>query len=350
MGAPARGPILLLCLALCWCPGAAFVAPHATRPRPTKFAMVSAPALLPAATPLASGRCAQPVALAPVSLALDGLGMLLKLTWRILAIVAAARVVMLPRIARPLSGALARGLKAASQVAELWHSQATMADVAARQQRAEKMASRLRYSQGAKTDKAASPSPPPAAAPPSAAPAAPASSAPAASEADVRESVTKMRVKEIKAELTSLGVRHADAVEKLDLVERLVQARMNPQASAPAPAPPPPPAAAPPPPPSPTEVFTAEEMERQFAQNPEAAAAAFDNMANNLGVDASEAMAQAEKMMNDPEAAKVMMEMQNNPRVMQAAMDIAMNGEAAAQKYASDPEVIALLQKLEKFQ
>ena len=61
-------------------------------------------------------------------------------------------------------------------------------------------------------------------------------------------------------------------------------------------------------------------------------------------------MAQAEKMMNDPEAAKVMMEMQNNPRVMQAAMDIAMNGEAAAQKYASDPEVIALLQKLEKFQ
>ena len=166
----------------------------------------------------------------------------------------------------------------------------------------------------------------------------------------MRESVTKMRVKEIKAELTSLGVRHADAVEKLDLVERLVQARMNPQASAPAPAPPPPPAAAPPPPPSPTEVFTAEEMERQFAQNPEAAAAAFDNMANNLGVDASEAMAQAEKMMNDPEAAKVMMEMQNNPRVMQAAMDIAMNGEAAAQKYASDPEVIALLQKLEKFQ
>ena len=29
----------------------------------------------------------------------------------------------------------------------------------------------------------------------------------------------------------------------------------------------------------------------------------------------------------------LMMEMQSNPRVMEAAMDIAMNGEAAAEKY-----------------
>ena len=35
---------------------------------------------------------------------------------------------------------------------------------------------------------------------------------------------------------------------------------------------------------------------------------------------------------------------------MQAAMDIAMNGEQAAAKYASDAEVVALLQKLERFQ
>ena len=59
---------------------------------------------------------------------------------------------------------------------------------------------------------------------------------------------------------------------------------------------------------------------------------------------------QMEMMMSDPEGAKLMSEMQSNPRVMNAAMDIAMNGEAAAAKYANDPEVLQLLQKLEKFQ
>ena len=45
----------------------------------------------------------------------------------------------------------------------------------------------------------------------------------------------------------------------------------------------------------------------------------------------------------------LMMEMQSNPRVMEAAMDIAMNGEEAAEKYATDEEVMALLRKLEGF-
>ena len=40
-----------------------------------------------------------------------------------------------------------------------------------------------------------------------------------------------------------------------------------------------------------------------------------------------------------------MMEMQSNPRVMEAAMDIAMNGEEAAEKYATDEEVMALHQQ-----
>ena len=151
-----------------------------------------------------------------------------------------------------------------------------------------------------------------------------------------------MRVKAIKAELTSLGVSHADAVEKIDLVERLVQARRSPPPPAAAAAPPPPPPSPPPPPP---EVVTEEEMETAFAN-----AGGFDGMASNMGVDPKEAMAQAEKMMADPEGAQLMMEMQSNPKVMQAAMDIAVNGEAAALKYENDPDVMALLQKLEKFQ
>ena len=60
-------------------------------------------------------------------------------------------------------------------------------------------------------------------------------------------------------------------------------------------------------------------------------------------------MAQANRMMSDPEGMKLMMEMQSNPRVMQAAMDIATNGEAAAAKYANDKEVIELVEKLQRF-
>lgn len=41
-------------------------------------------------------------------------------------------------------------------------------------------------------------------------------------------------------------------------------------------------------------------------------------------------------------------ELQSNPEVMNAAQDIATNGEAAAQKYASNPKVMDYLLKLEK--
>ena len=55
-----------------------------------------------------------------------------------------------------------------------------------------------------------------------------------------------MRVKELKAELTELGVSTADCFEKEDLVIKLEAARLNP----PAPAPPAPPASPAPPPPA----------------------------------------------------------------------------------------------------
>ena len=52
-----------------------------------------------------------------------------------------------------------------------------------------------------------------------------------------------MRAKELKAELTTLGVSTADCFEKEDLVMKLAAARLNPPppAASPAPAPPPPP-------------------------------------------------------------------------------------------------------------
>ena len=49
-------------------------------------------------------------------------------------------------------------------------------------------------------------------------------------------------------------------------------------------------------------------------------------------------MAQAEAMASNPDAMAMMMRMQANPRVMEAVMDIAMNGEAAAAKYENDEE------------
>lgn len=59
-----------------------------------------------------------------------------------------------------------------------------------------------------------------------------------------------MRVKELKAELTELGVSTADCFEKEDLVIKLEAARLNPPAPAP-PAPPASPAPAPPASPAP---------------------------------------------------------------------------------------------------
>lgn len=49
----------------------------------------------------------------------------------------------------------------------------------------------------------------------------------AASEAEIRDEVEKLRAREIKRELEALGVNAADAFEKAELVERLVQARLR---------------------------------------------------------------------------------------------------------------------------
>ncbi|KAL1521378.1 hypothetical protein AB1Y20_021044 [Prymnesium parvum] len=139
-----------------------------------------------------------------------------------------------------------------------------------------------------------------------------AAAAEAAAAPSDRAALEKMRVKQLKAELVARGVPHADCVEKFELVDRLLRARRD------APASPPPPAASP----------------------PQAMPSGIDNPA--------EAMAQIEKLMEEPEGRELMMQMQGNPVVMNAAMDIAANGEAAAQKYAHDPEVVSYLQRLEK--
>ena len=175
------------------------------------------------------------------------------------------------------------------------------------------------------------------------------------SEDEIRTQVGAMRVKALKAELTSLGIPHADAVEKADLVARLVDARLNGSAGAAAgsstSAQPSPPAAAvpapppsPPPPPSTTPFANPFGGGAGFPDSPED----FDKFASELGVDPKDAMAQAEAMASNPDAMAMMMRMQANPRVMEAVMDIAMNGEAAAAKYENDEEVLAMMQEMEK--
>ena len=76
---------------------------------------------------------------------------------------------------------------------------------------------------------------------------------------------------------------------------------------------------------------------------------AFDSFASQLGVDPREAEKQAEAMASDPDGLKLMEKLQNNPKVMEAIMDIAMNGEAAAEKYAADAEIMALMREMEDF-
>ena len=110
----------------------------------------------------------------------------------------------------------------------------------------------------------------------------------------VRGQVEAMRVKQIKAELDKLGVPHDDAFEKDDLVERLLAAK-----------------------------------DRQGD-----AAPSMDQMA-----------AGAEMVMADEDGRNLMEEIQQNSRLMEAAMDIAMNG--FSNKYADDEEVTEFMQRLE---
>ena len=151
--------------------------------------------------------------------------------------------------------------------------------------------------------------------------------------ASIREAVSSMRVKEITTELASLGVDKGDAIQKEDLVEKLVQARMGGGVAA---APPVETA------PAPTksalgDAFAkAPKKEKKKKKgmfggggggkgagaNPFAGGAnpftgpdpfgfgspfgadpmaGFDGFADNLGVDPQEAMEQAAKMMDDPD-------------------------------------------------
>ena len=61
-----------------------------------------------------------------------------------------------------------------------------------------------------------------------------------------------------------------------------------------------------------------------------------------------EAMKQLEALMANPDGVKLLQELEQNPAVMAAAMDIAQGGEAAAYKYENNAEVMAYLRRLEK--
>jgi hypothetical protein len=54
------------------------------------------------------------------------------------------------------------------------------------------------------------------------------------------------------------------------------------------------------------------------------------------------------QLMSDPKGFELLMELQSNPRVMQAAMEMSTGGEAAAQKYAKDPEVQRYMERVQQ--
>lgn len=122
---------------------------------------------------------------------------------------------------------------------------------------------------------------------------------------DARDEIRAMRVKQIKAELEALSVPHSDVLEKEDLVQRLMDARQVDRAEA------------------------GGSSEDDGAKPP------------SMG----EAMRQADTLMADAEGPEVMAALQSDPRLMQAVMDISMNGDAS--KYQDDAEVMALMRKLE---
>lgn len=306
----------------------------------------------------------------PLVFGLNVAGMGLKFAWRlaVLAVVAwfVQRALLVPRLRVKVSGAISSALKflamagqGVSMAAAAWHARNVQIVAELDQVESQKrQAATAPESQAAEWT--AAPAEPPVAAK------AAASGSSAQSEEDIRSEVQRMRVRAIKEELTALGVAHADAVEKEELVVRLVNARLKGGASA---APPPPPAPPSPPPTPPPEVITDNPAggvgggANPFANaNPFASPFGgggggagfpdsvedFDAFASQLGVDPKEAMAQAEAMAANPEAMGMMERMQQNPRVMEAVMDIAMNGEQAAKKYENDAEVLAMVREMEK--
>ena len=320
---------------------------------------------------------------APLVVGLNILGFSLKLTWRMA--VAAATAWLITRLLIPLklrvkvSGFASAATRALSMLgqgvaftSEKWHqdniSKLAAQEVAARQAEALKKQSDNRQKPNVESQAASWTPAPSAPSAPSPSPSPPAAAArrddslaagakrareSALRESDVREEINGMRVKAIKNELDSRGVSHADAVEKSDLVARLVQARMRGTSAPPPPPVPPPPAPPPPAPPpatsSPSANPFAGGFPGGFPGGPEPTQAELDGFASQMGINPEEAKAQADKMMSNPEGMALMEKMASNPKIMQAAMDIAMNGEAAAEKYANDPDVMGIMQELEKF-
>ena len=106
-----------------------------------------------------------------------------------------------------------------------------------------------------------------------------------------------MRVKQIKEELEALGAPHSDAFEKDDLVQRLIDARKQGGDEA-------------------GEGPTREQVREG-----------------------------TEMFIADPTAPDILRELENNTKLREAAMDIAMNGDAS--KYKDDAEVMEFMTKLE---
>jgi hypothetical protein len=119
-------------------------------------------------------------------------------------------------------------------------------------------------------------------------------------EGQLRGKVEQMRVKQIKEELDKLGVAHADAFEKEDLVQRLLDAK---------------------------------DSERGNGDGPQAPPSM------------NETMAGLEMVMADEDGRKLLEEIQQNPHLMQASMDIAANG--LTDKYVDDEEVMQFMRRME---
>ena len=119
------------------------------------------------------------------------------------------------------------------------------------------------------------------------------------SDEALRKEIEAMRVKQIKEELDKLGQAHADAFEKDDLVQRLIDAR------------------------------------RQAGEGAQEGA----------GPTRQQIRDGTELFANDPDSASVMRALEANPALQAAAMDIAANGDVS--KYANDPEVMYFMRKLE---
>ena len=61
-----------------------------------------------------------------------------------------------------------------------------------------------------------------------------------------------------------------------------------------------------------------------------------------------ETMSQVDALQADAEGAALMQKVASNPRLAQAAIEIAQEGDAAAARYADDPEVTEFLQQLQR--